>query len=74
MPKYDRFVEANHLPGAKRRFRMGAAGRRFANTKYGRAVVIAILEEWSLICVVAVAAGATIMVAAMLYNDWSAAQ
>ena len=38
----------------------------------GRAVVIAILEEWSLICMVAVAAGATIMVAAMLYNDWSA--
>ena len=32
---------------------MGAAGRRFANTKYGRAVVIAILEEWSLICIVA---------------------
>ena len=53
---------------------MGAAGRRFANTKYGRAVVIAILEEWSLICMVAVAAGAMIMVAAMLYNDWSAAQ
>ena len=53
---------------------MGAAGRRFANTSHGRAVVIAILEEWSLIYLVAVATGATIMVAAMLYNDWSAAQ
>ena len=53
---------------------MGMAGRRFANTKNGRAVVIAILEEWSLVCVVAVATGATIMVAAMLYNEWSAAQ
>ena len=73
MPKYDRFVEANHLPGAKRRFRMGAAGRRFANTKYGRAVVIAILEEWSLICLVAVSTGAMIMIAVMLYNDWPTA-
>ena len=53
---------------------MGMAGRRFANTKNGRAVVIAILEEWSLICMVAVATGAMIMVAVMLYNEWSAAQ
>ena len=68
------FCRGKHLLGAKRRFRMGAAGRRFANTKYGRAVVIAILEEWSLICLLAVAAGATILVAAVLYNDWSAAQ
>ena len=54
---------------------MGVAGWRFANkTKdNGRAVVIAILEEWPLICSVAVAAGAMIMVAVMLYNDWSAA-
>ena len=50
------------------------AGRRFAKTKYGRAVVIAILEEWSLICFVAVATGAMIMIAVMLYNGWSAAQ
>ena len=69
-------LEANHLLGAKRRFRMGVAGWRFANkTKYnGRAVVIAILEEWPAICSVAVAAGVMIMVAAMLYNDWSASQ
>ena len=67
-------LEAIHLLGAKRRFRMGEAGRRFAKTKYGRAVVIAILEEWSLICFVAVATGAMIMIAVMLYNGWSAAQ
>jgi hypothetical protein len=69
-------LETNHLLGAKRRFRMGVAGWRFANkTKdNGRAVVIAILEEWSLICLVAVATGAMIMIAVMLYNDWSAAQ
>jgi hypothetical protein len=54
---------------------MGMAGRRFANTKNGRAVVIAILEEWSLICLVAaVSTGAMIMIAVMLYNEWSAAQ
>ena len=51
---------------------MGMAGRRFANTKNGRAVVIAILEEWSLIGLAAVSTGAMIMVAVMLYNDWSA--
>ena len=67
-------LEASHLLGAKRRFRMGMAGRRFANTKNGRAVVIAILEEWSLICLVAVATGAMIMVAVMLYNEWPAVQ
>ena len=50
---------------------MGMAGRRFAKTKNGRAVVIAILEEWSLICLVAVSTGAMIMVAVMLYNDGS---
>ena len=38
----------------------------------GRAVVIAILEAWPLICAAAVAAGAMIMIAVMLYNDWSA--
>ena len=69
-------LEANHLLGAKRRFRMGLAGWRFANkTKDNeRAAVIAALEDWALICSVAVASGAMIMVAAMLYNDWSGAQ
>jgi len=55
---------------------MGVAGWRFApKTKdNGRAVVIATLEGWALICSVAVASGAMIMVAAMLYNHWSGAQ
>ena len=54
---------------------MGAAGWRFANkTSNGRAVVIAILEELPVICSVAVAAGAMIMVGIILYNDWPAAQ
>jgi hypothetical protein len=52
---------------------MGAAGWRFANKtrSNGRAVVIAMLEELPLICAAAVAAGAMIMIAVMLYNDWS---
>jgi hypothetical protein len=55
---------------------MGAAGWRFANKtrSNGRAVVIAMLEELPLICSVAVAAGAMIMVGIILYNDWPAAQ
>ena len=54
---------------------MGVAGWRFAHkTRDNRAVVIATLEGWALICSVAVASGAMIMVAAMLYNDWSGAQ
>ena len=49
-------LEANHLLGAKRRFRMGVAGWRFAHKKdNGRAVVIAILETWPLICTAMVA-------------------
>jgi hypothetical protein len=53
---------------------MGVAGRRFApkTKENGRAVVIAFLETWPLICAAAVAAGAIIMIAAMLYNEWSA--
>jgi hypothetical protein len=55
---------------------MGVAGWRFANktNNNGRAVVIAILEAWPVMCSVTVAAGALIMVAAMLYNDFAAAQ
>ena len=66
-------LEANHL-GAKRRFRMGVAGWRFAHrTKdNGRAVVIAIIETWPLICAATVAASAMTMIAVMLYNEWSA--
>ena len=53
---------------------MGVAGWRFAhNTKDSkRAVVIAILETWPLICTAAVAACAMTMMAVMLYNEWSA--
>ena len=52
---------------------MGLAGWRFANkTKDNeRAAVIATLEAWAFIRSVAVASGAMIMVAAMLYNDWA---
>ena len=58
---------------------MGVAGWRFAHkTKdNGRAAVIAVLEEWPLICAAAVATGSMIMAVTMpimLYNDWSAAQ
>ena len=52
---------------------MGVAGWRFAHkTNNGRAVVIAILEELPMICAAAVAVGAIIMMAVMLYNEWSA--
>jgi hypothetical protein len=45
-----------------------------SSASWWRAIVIAILEEWPVICSVAVAAGAMIMVGIMLYNDWPAAQ
>ena len=53
---------------------MGVAGWRFAhNTKDNRrAVVIAILDTWPLICAATVAASAMTMIAVMLYNEWSA--
>ena len=53
---------------------MGVAGWRFAHkTKdNGRAVVTTVLEIWPMICAAAVAAGSMIMIAVMLYNDWSA--
>ena len=53
---------------------MGVAGWRVAHkTKdHERANVIAVLEVWPLICSAAVAVGAMIMIAIMLYNDWSA--
>ena len=65
-------AKANHLLGAKRRFRMGVAGWRFAHkTKDNnkRAVVIAILETWPLICTATVAACAMTMMAVALYNE-----
>jgi hypothetical protein len=60
------------LLGAKRSFRMGVAGWRFAHTKRtlaGRATVVAALEDWHLICSIAVAAGSMIMIGIMLYNN-----
>jgi hypothetical protein len=55
---------------------MGVAGWRFANKTNNnrRAVVVAVLEEWAMICSLAVVAGSMIMVGIMLYNDWPAAQ
>ena len=60
------------LLGAKRSFRMGAAGWRFANkrTLSGRAGVVAVLEELPVICSLVVAVGSMIMVGIMLYKDW----
>ena len=52
---------------------MGVAGWRFAHTKrilIGRAAVVAVLEEWQLICSVVVAAGSMILIGIILYNDW----
>ena len=61
------------LLGARRRFRMGVAGWRFAHMKRslsGRAAVVAVLEELPVICSLAVAAGSMIMIGIMLYKDW----
>ena len=61
------------LLGAKRSFRMGVAGWRFAHLKRnhtGRAAVVAVLEEWPVICSLAVAAGSMMMIGFMLYRDW----
>ena len=52
---------------------MGVAGWRFAHMKRslgGRAAIVAVLEEWPVICSVAVAAGSMIMIGITLYNDW----
>ena len=51
---------------------MGVAGWRFAHTKrvlVGRAAVVAVLEDWQLICSVVVAAGSMIMIGITLYNN-----
>ena len=49
------------------------AGWRFAHMKRnlaGRAAIVAVLEEWPVICSVVVAASAMIMIGIKLYNDW----
>jgi hypothetical protein len=59
------------LLGAKRSFRMGVAGWRFAHTKrtlVGRATVVAALEDWQLICSVVVATGSMTMIGIMLWQ------
>ena len=50
---------------------MGVAGWRFAHTKRnpgGRAAVVAVLEDWQVICSVVVVAGSMIMLGIMLYT------
>jgi hypothetical protein len=52
---------------------MGVAGWCFAHMKRNlgvRAAILAVLEEWPVICSVAVAAGSMIMIGVTLYNDW----
>ena len=66
-------LEVNPLLKDKRSFGMGVAGWRFAHTKRnlgGRAAIVAVLEEWPVICSVVVAAGSMIMIGITLYNDW----
>ena len=67
----DRFQTALLL-GAKRSFRMGVAGWRFAQRKRisGRAAVVAVLEELPVICSLTVAAVSMTMIGIMLYKDW----
>ena len=53
---------------------MGVAGWRFAHTKKGlggRAAVVAVLDEWSVICSLVVVASSMIMIGLTFYNDWS---
>ena len=59
------------LLGAKRRCPMGVAGWRFAHMRNlgRRAAIVAVLEEWPVICSVAVAAGSMIMIGIKLYSD-----
>jgi hypothetical protein len=51
---------------------MGVAGWRFAHGKRnpsGRAAIVAVLEDWQVICSVVVVAGSIIMLGIMLYNE-----
>lgn len=60
------------LLGAKRSFRMGAAGWRFERGKRirGRTAVVAVLERLPTICSLAVAAVSIIMIGITLCRDW----
>ena len=72
MPQTGTYTQTVLPLGAKRSFRMGVAGWRFAHRKRisGRAAVVAVLEELPGICSLAVAAGSMIMIGTMLYKDW----
>ena len=51
---------------------MGVAGWRFAHVKKnfsGRATIVAVLEDWQVICSAVVAAGSMIMLGIIFYND-----
>jgi hypothetical protein len=51
---------------------MGVAGWRLAHTKKmvaGRATIVAVLEDWHLICSAVVAAGSISMIAIMVYDN-----
>jgi len=66
-------LEVNPLLGAKRSFRMGVAGWRFAHMKRnlgGRPPIVAVLEEWPVIWSVVVVASSMIMIGITLYTDW----
>ena len=52
---------------------MGVAGWRLAHTKkivVGRATVVAVLEDWHLVCSAVVAAGSISMIAIMMYDNF----
>jgi len=72
MPQTGTYTQTALLLGAKRSFRMGVAGWRFAHRKRirGRAAVVAVLEELPVICSLAVAAVSMIMIGIMLIKDW----
>ena len=70
IPQTGTYTQTALLLGAKRSFRMGVAGWRFAHRKRisGRAAVV--LEELPVICSLAVAAVSMIMIGIMLCRDW----
>ena len=53
---------------------MGVVGWRFAQKRNlrGRAAIVAVLEDWQVICSAVVVAGSMIMLGIMLYNDLAA--
>jgi hypothetical protein len=72
MPQTGTYTQTALLLGAKRSFRMGVAGWRFAHRKRigGRAAVVAVLEELPMICSLAVAVVSMLMIGIMLIKDW----